>query len=179
MPQLLIPIRLASYEWFFGDGDTSNVQNPVHLYDSAGSYKVIFRAYSDAGCYNETSTTLVIDPDFQGLSLDYDLQNEICLGDGSGRLEILGGGGHPPYNYYVNGILIDGNEITNLQPGTYRIMLEDSRECTRSDTVESSVLVDLHTQIDANPLTGFIPLTVDFDFTQIAQTPGPGISLVT
>ena len=29
---------ISGYEWIFGDGDTSILQNPVHVFDSSGSY---------------------------------------------------------------------------------------------------------------------------------------------
>jgi gliding motility-associated-like protein len=159
------PYYIAGYEWYFGDGDTSFVQNPVHLYTASGTYDVVLRAFSSAGCYSEITQQIVLNDDFQGLFLDVNLQDEICIGDGSGRLELSGNGGNPPYKYYVNGNLLDGNSITNLQPGIYACMVEDSKLCSRTDTVESSVLVNMDTKIQADPKTGLAPLTVEFRFT--------------
>jgi gliding motility-associated-like protein len=159
------PYYVAGYEWLFGDGDTSYLQNPVHIFTDPGTYEVIFRAYSSAGCYSETSTTLNIDNDFQGINLDYNLQNETCIGDGTGSLEIIGTGGTPPYKYYVNDNLVDNPYLSNLQPGIYRLRVEDAKQCTKSDTVESFVLVNLDPDIDAFPGEGLAPLTVEFDYT--------------
>ncbi len=159
------PYFIDKYEWFFGDGDTSHIQNPTHQYLAAGTYNVVFRAYSDAGCYSETSTSVNLDPGFQGLTLAYDLVNETCLGDGSGSLELIAGGGHPPYTYYLNGEQTGGSLITGLSPGKYEIRVVDAQSCSRSDSIESITLVLMNPQIQADPLTGFIPLTVDFDFS--------------
>lgn len=41
----------ASYQWAFGDGDSSTAQNPMHLYPSAtGTYKVTLIVKDDKGC---------------------------------------------------------------------------------------------------------------------------------
>ena len=159
------PYYIAGYEWLFGDGDTSTVQNPVHTFTNQGTYEVILRAYSSAGCYSETSETMVIDTNFQGLSLTIGLQNETCIGDGSGSLDIEGNGGTPPYKYYLNGNLITDLHISNLQPGIYEITMEDAALCTAKDTVESTVLVNMDPQIIADPKEGLAPLTIDFRFT--------------
>lgn len=39
-----------SWVWSFGDGDSSLVQNPVHIYQQGGEYNVIFVAKNSRGC---------------------------------------------------------------------------------------------------------------------------------
>lgn len=39
----------TSWFWDFGDGETSNIQNPVHTYTEAGSYTVKLTVNNDAG----------------------------------------------------------------------------------------------------------------------------------
>jgi gliding motility-associated-like protein len=159
------PYYIDKYEWFFGDGDSSHIQNPIHNYLAPGIYDVIFRAYSDAGCYSEAMTSVNIDPDFQGLGLAYNLENETCAGDGSGSLEFLVTGGNPPYTYYINGEQTSSSLISGFPPGKYEIRVVDSQNCSRTDSIESQTLVKMNPQIHADPLSGYIPLTVDFDFT--------------
>ncbi|NTV82985.1 MAG: T9SS type B sorting domain-containing protein, partial [Bacteroidales bacterium] len=159
------PYYVDKYEWLFGDGDTSYVQNPVHTYLADGTYEVVLRAYSDAGCYSEEFVPLTISPDFQGLQMDYTLLNETCQDDGSGRLELFPSGGNPPYTLYLNGELITSNPITNFSPGKYEIRMVDAQDCSRTDSIESKTLVVLNPVIIADPLTGYTPLTVNFDFT--------------
>jgi gliding motility-associated-like protein len=38
------------WDWDFGDGNTSNVQNPNHSYGSSGDYPIELIVYSDVGC---------------------------------------------------------------------------------------------------------------------------------
>ena len=39
----------TSYSWDFGDGNTSNMENPDHNYDQPGTYEVTFIASNDCG----------------------------------------------------------------------------------------------------------------------------------
>ena len=159
------PYFIASYEWLFGDGETSLEQNPVHEYLAPGTYDVTLRAYSDAGCFGFTTMQVYINPDFQGLSLDYTLVDENCYMDGSGSLEISPSGGYPPYAVYLNEQPVSNYFITGVTTGTYVIRVTDSENCTVTDTVESFSTFFLDPQISASPLSGMTPLTVQFDFT--------------
>ncbi|MBV6645373.1 MAG: PKD domain-containing protein [Cyclobacteriaceae bacterium] len=40
----------TSYQWEFGDGNTSNLQNPAHFYTDEGEYDVSLIATNDLGC---------------------------------------------------------------------------------------------------------------------------------
>jgi gliding motility-associated-like protein len=48
---------IVSYVWYFGDGDSSVAENPVHVYRKAGLYTVRLKAYSEKGCVSEKSIT--------------------------------------------------------------------------------------------------------------------------
>ncbi|MEO0727187.1 MAG: M4 family metallopeptidase, partial [Bacteroidota bacterium] len=49
----------ASWEWDFGDGNTSTEQNPSHLYTSNGLYTVSLTACNDLGCEVEEKIAYV------------------------------------------------------------------------------------------------------------------------
>ena len=49
----------TSWTWSFGDGTSSNLQNPMHTYASVGSYSVTL-AISSANCSDSTSQTVVV-----------------------------------------------------------------------------------------------------------------------
>jgi PKD repeat protein len=44
------PVAITGYEWNFGDGLSSFVQNPVHIYQNPGTYDVTLTVYSANGC---------------------------------------------------------------------------------------------------------------------------------
>ena len=51
----------ASYLWSFGDGNTSPLQNPVHLYSAAGGYNVRLRITNGCGADSSDQQIAVID----------------------------------------------------------------------------------------------------------------------
>lgn len=42
------------YQWSFGDGGTSNEENPTHIYTNIGTFKVILQVFTDDGVASET-----------------------------------------------------------------------------------------------------------------------------
>ncbi len=50
----------TSYEWNFGDGNTSTEENPVHTYQQNGEYEVTLTAFNDCGFASNTTTITVI-----------------------------------------------------------------------------------------------------------------------
>lgn len=48
---------VLSYQWDFGDGGTSALQNPSHIYNTSGSYTITLITTSSAGCIDTFRTT--------------------------------------------------------------------------------------------------------------------------
>jgi gliding motility-associated-like protein len=53
---------ITSWEWNFGDSNTSNVQNPIHSYASDGTYNVELITVSDINCPDTFLTTVTVQP---------------------------------------------------------------------------------------------------------------------
>jgi len=51
---------IQSWDWNFGDGGSSTVQNPVHVYDSPGTYSVTLEVTSSCGTDGVTKSNLVV-----------------------------------------------------------------------------------------------------------------------
>ncbi|MDB5198660.1 MAG: hypothetical protein JWO92_623 [Chitinophagaceae bacterium] len=51
---------ITNWYWDFGDGQSSTLQNPIHIYTSAGSYSVSHYIKTDKGCYSDTAKKQVI-----------------------------------------------------------------------------------------------------------------------
>ncbi|MFN8145402.1 MAG: PKD domain-containing protein [Bacteroidia bacterium] len=51
---------ITAWTWFFGNGDSSNVQNPDYVYPTGGNYSVTLTATSDSGCADTWSNNLQI-----------------------------------------------------------------------------------------------------------------------
>ncbi len=51
-----------SFLWSFGDGTTTSVQNPTHVYTNAGTYTVKLVAVAGNGCKDSISKTITVNP---------------------------------------------------------------------------------------------------------------------
>lgn len=84
--------NIIGWDWDFGDGSTSNVQNPVHTYPGPGSYVVCFTVYGHDGvngCKDTYCTTIDVacDPDARfkstpgGIPIELDIFPNPTSGD--------------------------------------------------------------------------------------------------
>jgi PKD repeat protein len=51
-----------NFRWDFGDGSTSTIENPWHVFDSTGSFDVSLKVTNDDGSDETTSTVIIKDP---------------------------------------------------------------------------------------------------------------------
>lgn len=51
---------IVSYAWNFGDGATSTVQNPAHIYSTPGTYQVTLTVTDNQGAFTTVSYTIVV-----------------------------------------------------------------------------------------------------------------------
>ena len=72
----------TSWFWDFGDGSTSTLENPSHLFDSIGTFNVTFVSCNSSGC--DTSMQMVT----SNLVLDYEIEVIGSL-DSLGELEFF------------------------------------------------------------------------------------------
>jgi PKD repeat protein len=68
---------LTDYRWSFGDGDTSILQNPFHVYDSAGVYNVRLTVRNPIGCPHDTIIPVVV----YGIPIADFIGDTVCFGD--------------------------------------------------------------------------------------------------
>lgn len=54
----------AKWDWDLGDGDSSTVQNPVHVYKDTGRFAVVLRIENQYGCADTTWKYIEIEPEF-------------------------------------------------------------------------------------------------------------------
>lgn len=52
--------QVASWQWDFGDSNTSNLKNPTHTYSAAGTYNVSLTVNNLNGCNNTISKQIVV-----------------------------------------------------------------------------------------------------------------------
>ena len=67
-----------SYEWDFGDGETSLYVSPDHIYEVAGVYEVTLNAFSDGGSNMITRGITIFEPTVLGFTV-YDSTGDRLL----------------------------------------------------------------------------------------------------
>jgi PKD repeat protein len=155
-----------TYAWDFGDGSTSTVQNPDHMYLQRGTYTVTLTVKNGYG----TSTAIKRDyitigmaprPDFEAtptsgaVPLAVKFTDKTAgqvntwrwdFGDGKGSSEQ-----NPTHTYWT--------------AGTYNVILTVSNDYGQADKTKTSYIVvvgDLKSKFAADPSSGKAPLPVKF-----------------
>jgi gliding motility-associated-like protein len=74
------PIAITNWQWSFGDGNSSTLQNPLHGYTDFGKYNISLEVTDSKGCKNKlVSNQLVqaIEPDARFTAVD----STLCIGN--------------------------------------------------------------------------------------------------
>ncbi len=128
-------IIITDYLWYFGDGDSSNLQNPNHIYPDTGTYTVSLTVTSEYGC----DSTIYKDVYVDGIFIDTVLVDSItCYTADDGAITVNTTGGIPTitYNLQPPNITNTNGYFGNLGPGTYWVLVQDAMGCwDETDTI--------------------------------------------
>jgi PKD repeat protein len=148
--------KYTSYLWKFGDGDSSSLENPFHIYTDSGIYIVTLAVFDSTGCsnsYTMNGSVQIFKP--QAFFTIADVQSNCSFV--FAELQNLSSG----YDYlfwdFGNGVTASqpSQYATYYTPGYYYITL----------TVTQSVCSSTYT----SPVPVFVPLVkADFDYIQTA-----------
>ena len=78
----------VSWAWDFGDGATSDQQNPDHIYTSSGTYQVCLTVTDDLGCSDSTCQSIPVTLTSLSFNLPFSLQ--VAPNPGSGIYMLRG-----------------------------------------------------------------------------------------
>jgi gliding motility-associated-like protein len=134
--------NINSWKWDFGDGNTSNQQNPKYTYRSPGTYTVILTVGTDKGC-----SKVIVKPSYvtisQGVVPSFNFSDpSVCRAPATVNFTNSSSG---PGNVSYNWSFGDGSTTTITSPshqfnvnGTYHVSLTVSSDqgCTDSSTVD-------------------------------------------
>ena len=191
-------IGASTYQWFFGDGNTSVLENPQHTYQSTGTFEVTLIATSVFGCVDSTAMllTVTVPPVSSFILSEY---------AGCGPLEVVfNNTSSAPFSTFSwdfgNGVTSNiQNPDSIIYPtgaigdSTYYITLSVSNNCGISTYMDSVVVY--HTPVaflGLNQNSGCSPISIDFanvstgfsnsyswDFgdgtTSVLSNPGPHV----
>ncbi len=114
--------NIIGYNWSFGDSSIGTGANPVHTYNTLGTYFVMLTISTSTGC-----TSTYFDTVWVGTQ-PCNLGGTITHAQLVQTLTAQVSGGTPPYTYsWSNGG--NGQSIQALAPGTYCVLVTDSMGC--------------------------------------------------
>lgn len=133
---------ITTYNWNFGDGTSSVIENPSHTYANPGTYTVSLIVGSIRGCYDTTSMVVTVNPD-PGASFTFNngcQLSPISFIDNSN----VNQGNINQWNWsFGDGTLSSLQNPSHgyLNPGTYTVQLSVTTNfgCTSSQTQTISI----------------------------------------
>ncbi|MDC6352789.1 PKD domain-containing protein [Zeaxanthinibacter sp. PT1] len=166
---------VVSYSWDFMDGSTSDIDNPLHTFATAGTYEVTLTVSDASGLESSANVTITVSEPAN------EAPTAIALADptsGSAPLEVMFSGidstddsGIVSYLWdFQDGTTSTEAEVTHIfdSEGTYNVTLTVTDAEGESDTATVAIVVGAAENlppsavIDANPLSGTAPLEVTF-----------------
>lgn len=158
----------AEFTWYFGDGDTSHMQNPIHTYTDTGTFVVMLVGIDSNSC--NISDTAYIDVWVRDDTLSANFSPALDVDCGL-RRAVITAPNYATTDYLWSmgdGTTYTTDSVTHFynSPGSYTIQLivSDSTKCSLADTFSTNIFVA--SNVDANfsltDSSGCIPLAVDF-----------------
>lgn len=140
-----------SFHWDFGDGTTSTLENPKHIFSSIGDYNVNFSFSNLLGCKYSMTQTIKIN----SIPKPHLVDGFVCL-DPSGNVArsfILDSGlpeeGYD-YQWYWNGkIIVDASKNTyaTIEKGSYSVIVTDTQTSCSSQAIATVGLSQMASDI--------------------------------
>lgn len=129
--------NLTNWSWFFGDGTTSTLQNPSHVYQSNGVFPVVLIIENDIGCRDTIIKPVLINP---APPVNAGPDQVICLSDSH---QIVGVG-NGTWQWSPNDGTLSSQTISNpiaspIVPTTYTVVLTSFNGCENTDSITIGV----------------------------------------
>lgn len=155
---------ITGYQWDFGDGTSSMVQNPHHSYQSSGSFPVTLIITSPNGCQDSLTQWVIIQP---SPITTFSVSN-ICLGDTANFINMSSISSGSMNGFFWD--FGDGNTSNQFSPkhvyqapGTYstKLIVYSNGGC--ADSALQTVMVH------PLPTLGFTPILTSGDSCNVPQ----------
>ncbi len=170
-----VPVGDYTYIWNFGDGDTSSMYSPSHLYQAGGNYSISLLVTDKFGCSNSFSRPSVIqvhsipDANFSANKLStacYPASIVYTNSNSKANTVIW------EWNFgdTISSVFTNGSISQHLyqSPGLYSVSLKGTTMFGCSDSMARSHYVNIQgptAKIDMNPLYGCVNEKLEFDVT--------------
>ena len=120
------------WDWQFGDGQTSTLQNPDNTYGLDGNYSVKLIVRSNAGCIDSISSQVTVNPN---PIANAGLPQQICPGD----VATLNGSGGVNYSWSPGGFNTANVQVSPAVTTNYLLTVTDANGCQNSNQVTVTV----------------------------------------
>lgn len=142
--------NVINYNWYFGDGDSSNAQDPIHTYANSGTYTVTLIV--EYLCFTDT---IVENIDvYDSPQLTGSITDVTCYNWGDGAVSTTITNGTPNFNYLWNtGSTSTG--ISGLSGGNYWVVVTDQNGC--QDSLFANVNEPASINVNVSPAGPFAP----------------------
>jgi gliding motility-associated-like protein len=157
---------IISYNWNFGDNNTSTNTSPTHNYNAPGNYNVTLTATTDSGCVLSVVKQITVYPmpnaNFTVSEVCYNTPTQF-----TSTSTVLPPDNITTYNWSFgdnNTSTIQNPQNTYNSPGLYNATLIVTTNKNCKDTITLPVIVNPNPVVDftANILNGCSPLCLDF-----------------
>lgn len=154
----------TTWLWNFGDGTSANQQNVSHTFTEPGFYDVTLRVFDEQGRGTQDKVTIEVDPVANFVA-------DPASGTENAPVTVQftdTSSGNPDYfEWSFTGAWIDSYQEnpthTYQDPGTYNVWHRVRANGAMSDWIINQYSVGSTPAIIANPTSGPVPLTVDFE----------------
>jgi gliding motility-associated-like protein len=152
----------TGWQWYFGDGDSVGLQNPSHVFDSAGTYNVQLVTTTANGCKDTLAIPTLVD----GLpNISISTSDTICVGS-TFQLNASGGVSYswsPTAN--LNNPNIANPIASPTSPTTYTVTIQTVNSindtCVQIDSTTIYLKQDT-TAFASDTLAGCAPVNIQF-----------------
>jgi gliding motility-associated-like protein len=168
----------AKYKWTFGDGSSSNLQSPNHLFENFSSndipYTVKLVVTSGDLCKDSLETTITV---YKRIAANFTVDTAEGCGGFTSTIKNLSSGGISTYDWdFGDGSLhsnssspIITHKYNNLMPSTQtyfaKLIVSNDKLCKDSAKTSIKVHPNIDAKFTAGPLQGCNPLTTTFTNT--------------
>ncbi len=173
------PGIIVNWLWNFGDGNTSNLQSPVHIFTTPGTYNVTLSVNDTNTCFNSASKQIVI---YSIPTAGFTSSYPVCANSAIAFTDMsqnTGGGSiiswlwnfGDPASGSANTSVMQNATHTFASPGLYNVSL------TVSNSTACTSITVFNIQVSQKPSAGFTftepQLNVPVQFTDLS-VPGSG-----
>lgn len=157
----------AFWKWNFGDGDSSNVQNPIHLYKASGLFSATLTIKTKGGCIGRVTQQVKV---FSKPNVSF-TNSTVCWGDSTEFINTAS-----PVDGFISGTWWDFNDgqkstqfspkhvlITKKDTFNVRMAIVTSYGCSDTVTQKVVTLPIPNFMFSPNEISGCIPFTTTFN----------------